>query len=45
MKRPVFSYGISDKAGALEVRKPDGTVGLVDFAFLAANALEPFKRE
>ena len=45
MKRPVFSYGISDKAGALEVRKPDGTVGLVDFAFLAANAPEPFKRE
>ena len=45
MKRPLFSYGIADKAGGLEVRKPDGTVGLVDFAYLAANAPEPFKSE
>jgi phosphatidylserine/phosphatidylglycerophosphate/cardiolipin synthase-like enzyme len=45
MKRPVFSYGVSDKAGALEVRKPDGTIGLVDFAFLAKTAPEPFKSE
>jgi phosphatidylserine/phosphatidylglycerophosphate/cardiolipin synthase-like enzyme len=45
MHRPVFSYGISDKAGQLEVRKPDGSTGLVDFAYLAANAPQPFKRE
>ena len=45
MKRPVFSYGISDKAGDLEVRKPDGSIGLVDFAFLAKTAPEPFKSE
>jgi hypothetical protein len=45
MKRPVFSYGVADKASGLEVRKPDGTVGLVDFDYLAANAPEPFKRE
>ncbi|MFL6541246.1 MAG: phospholipase D-like domain-containing protein [Chthoniobacterales bacterium] len=45
MKRPVFSYGISDKGGQLEVRKPDGSIGLVDFAYLAAHAPEPFKRE
>jgi phosphatidylserine/phosphatidylglycerophosphate/cardiolipin synthase-like enzyme len=45
MKRPVFSYGVSDKAGGLEVRKPDGTTGLVDFAYLAKTAPEPFKSE
>jgi len=45
MNRPIFSYGIADKAGGLEVRKPDGSTGLVDFAFLAKNAPQPFKRE
>ena len=45
MKRPIFSHGISDKAGKLELRKPDGSVGLVDFAYLAQNAPEPFKSE
>ena len=35
MKRPVFSYGVSDEVGNLEIRKPDGTIGLVDFAYLA----------
>jgi phosphatidylserine/phosphatidylglycerophosphate/cardiolipin synthase-like enzyme len=45
MKRPVFSYGVADKAGGLEVRKPDGTIGLVDFAFLAKTAPPPFKQE
>jgi phosphatidylserine/phosphatidylglycerophosphate/cardiolipin synthase-like enzyme len=45
MARPVFSYGTSDEAGGMEVHKPDGTKGLVDFAYLAENAPEPFKRE
>ncbi|HVG18231.1 MAG TPA: phospholipase D-like domain-containing protein [Blastocatellia bacterium] len=45
MKRPIFSYGIVDSKGNLEVRKPDGSIGLVDFAFLAKNAPEPFKSE
>jgi phosphatidylserine/phosphatidylglycerophosphate/cardiolipin synthase-like enzyme len=45
IERPVFSYGVSDKAGSLAVKKPDGTIGLVDFAFLAKNAPEPFKSE
>ena len=45
MKRPVFSYGVVDKASKLEVRKPDGTIGLVDFAYLADHAPEPFKSE
>jgi phosphatidylserine/phosphatidylglycerophosphate/cardiolipin synthase-like enzyme len=45
MNRPVFSYGVSDKGGALQVHKPDGSIGLVDFEYLAANAPEPFKSE
>jgi len=45
MTKPVFSYGVSDKAGGLEVKKPDGSTGLVDFNFLAKNAPEPFKSE
>ena len=45
MKRSIFSYGVSDKPGQLEVRKPDGTIGLVDFEYLSAHAPEPFKSE
>lgn len=45
MTRPVFSYGVVDKTGTLEVRKPDGSTGLVDFAYLADHAPQPFKRE
>jgi phosphatidylserine/phosphatidylglycerophosphate/cardiolipin synthase-like enzyme len=45
MNRPIFSYGTVDRRGELELRKPDGTVGLVDFAFLAKKAPEPFKSE
>jgi phosphatidylserine/phosphatidylglycerophosphate/cardiolipin synthase-like enzyme len=45
IERPVFSYGLSDKTGGLEIIKPDGSVGLVDFAFLSKNAPEPFKSE
>jgi hypothetical protein len=29
--KPVFSYGVVDKRGALEIKKPDGSVGLVGF--------------
>ncbi len=43
--KPLFSYGISDKAGGLQVDKPDGSKGIVDFAYLAAHAPEPFKSE
>ncbi|WP_338285596.1 phospholipase D-like domain-containing protein [Luteolibacter sp. LG18] len=52
MDRPVFSYGIADKGaktgkgkGTLEIHKPDGSVGFVDFKYLAKNAPEPFRRE
>jgi len=43
--KPVFSYGISDKANGLAVHKPDGTPGIVDFQYLADHAPEPFKSE
>jgi phosphatidylserine/phosphatidylglycerophosphate/cardiolipin synthase-like enzyme len=43
--KDVFSYGISDKEGGLNIHKPDGTLGIVDFAYLAANTPEPFARE
>jgi hypothetical protein len=43
--KPVFSYGISDKVGGLAVHKPDGTLGIVDFEYLADHAPEPFKSE
>jgi hypothetical protein len=45
INRLVFSYGITDKRGQLQLQKPDGSVGLVDFAYLAGNAPEPFKTE
>ena len=35
MGRPVFSYGTVDMRRGLELRKPDGSIGLVDFAYLA----------
>jgi phosphatidylserine/phosphatidylglycerophosphate/cardiolipin synthase-like enzyme len=44
-EKSLFSYGISDRAGGLEVKKPDGTMGIVDFKYLAAKAPEPFKSE
>ena len=45
MDKRVFSYGISDHAKGLKIKKPDGSVALVDFEFLAKNAPEPFKSE
>ena len=45
MSKRVFSYGIVDRVGGLEVKKPDNSIGLVDFAYLAKHAPEPFKSE
>lgn len=45
MGKNVFSYGISDKAGGLKVNKPDGSIGLVDFSYLAKTAPPPFDSE
>jgi hypothetical protein len=45
MKRPVFSYGIVNEDSGMEIHKPNGDVGLVDFAYLSKHAPEPFKSE
>lgn len=45
LAKPLFSYGISNEKGGMTVKKPDGSIGLVDFAYLADNAPEPFKSE
>jgi phosphatidylserine/phosphatidylglycerophosphate/cardiolipin synthase-like enzyme len=45
MGRPVFSYGIVNEATGMEIHKPDGEIGLVDFAYLSKHAPEPFKSE
>jgi phosphatidylserine/phosphatidylglycerophosphate/cardiolipin synthase-like enzyme len=43
--RSLFSYGTVQRTGQLAIRKPDGSLGVLPFAFLAENAPEPFKRE
>lgn len=43
--RSTFSYGIAQRTGGLSVFKPDGSRGLVSFAYLAENAPEPFAAE
>jgi hypothetical protein len=43
--RSTFSYGISQRTGGLSVFKPDGSRGLVSFAYLAGEAPEPFSTE
>lgn len=45
LTRSVFSYGTVDSAGKLNVVKPDGTLAVADFAYLARRAPEPFKTE
>lgn len=45
MQRALFSYGVAQRKGQLAVRKPDGSVGLLPFAYLASNAPTPFKAE
>jgi phosphatidylserine/phosphatidylglycerophosphate/cardiolipin synthase-like enzyme len=44
-KKPVFSYGIVNSGGALDVHKPDGSIGTVDFEYLASKAPPPFNKE
>lgn len=43
--KKLFSYGASEEDGKLTVTKPDGSLGIVDFAYLAANAPKPFDQE
>jgi phosphatidylserine/phosphatidylglycerophosphate/cardiolipin synthase-like enzyme len=45
MAKRVFSYGVANSATGLTIHKPGGSVGVVDFAYLARNAPEPFKSE
>jgi len=45
MQRSLFSYGVAQRTSGLSVRKPDGAVALLPFAYLAADAPEPFKTE
>jgi phosphatidylserine/phosphatidylglycerophosphate/cardiolipin synthase-like enzyme len=43
--KPIFSYGVVNQDSGLSVKKPDGSIGTVDFGFLGTNAPEPFGRE
>ena len=45
MDRNLFSYGIVNSGTGLEIKKPDGSIGLVDFSYLAAHAPPPFSQE
>jgi hypothetical protein len=45
MDRSVFSYGVAQRVSGLTVNKPDGSRGLLPFAYLAGNAPEPFASE
>jgi phosphatidylserine/phosphatidylglycerophosphate/cardiolipin synthase-like enzyme len=45
MYRSLFSYGVAQRVSGLTVNKPDGSRGLLPFAYLAENAPEPFKSE
>ena len=45
MERSLFSYGVAQRVGGLTVNKPDGSRGLLPFAYLADKAPEPFKTE
>lgn len=45
MDRSLFSYGVAQRTGGLDVVKPDGSRGLLPFAYLASKAPQPFKRE
>ena len=44
-KKPLFSYGVVNTAAKLNVHKPDGSIGTVDFKYLVDHAPEPFATE
>jgi hypothetical protein len=45
VNRSLFSYGVAQRTGKLSIHKPDGSRGLLPFAYIGENAPEPFKRE
>jgi len=45
MHRSLFSYGVAQRVSGLTVNKPDGSRGLLPFAYLAQNVPEPFRSE
>jgi hypothetical protein len=45
VNRSLFSYGVAQRTGGLSVVKPDGSRGLLPFAYIAKKAPQPFKRE
>lgn len=45
LQRALFSYGVAQRTSGLAVHKPDGSTGLLPFAYLAGTAPPPFKTE
>lgn len=45
VNRSLFSYGVAQRTGGLSVHKPDGSRGLLPFAFIGKKAPQPFRRE
>jgi phosphatidylserine/phosphatidylglycerophosphate/cardiolipin synthase-like enzyme len=45
VNRTLFSYGVVQRTGKLAVQKPDGSTGVVPFAYLGSKAPFPFDRE
>jgi len=45
MNRSLFSYGVAQRVSGLAVSKPDGSRGLLPFAYLGKSAPAPFKEE
>ena len=43
--KPIFSYGVVNRKTGLQLKKPDGSDGVVDFEYLGAHAPTPFKEE
>ncbi|WP_433633826.1 phospholipase D-like domain-containing protein [Nocardia sp. CA-120079] len=45
MRKPLLSYGVVNESSGMQIKKPSGETGLVDFDFLSEHAPPPFKAE